>query len=127
MSILEFFGANHCDEQVSEEQQRDDADGDGFHRSGLKFVAEAHVKSAHDEKQNYKCAKNDVTHKLLGQLEPHLDSAASHFLLLLARELARPFAEMRVEPVHTRDNDDSSHDEFAHKVGPTLSEIWQGR
>jgi len=31
----------------------------------LKFVAEAHVKSADDEKQNYSAAKNDVVHKIV--------------------------------------------------------------
>jgi len=44
MSILEFLGANHRDEEIGEEQQRDDADDDGFHKR-LKLVAEAHVKN----------------------------------------------------------------------------------
>jgi hypothetical protein len=45
---LELFGVNHCDEEIGEKQQRDDANDDDFHR-GSKFVAEAHVKSARDE------------------------------------------------------------------------------
>jgi len=62
--ILKFLRANHRDEEIDEEQQRDDADDDGFHVC-LKFVAEAHVKSADDEKQNYSAAKNDVVHKIV--------------------------------------------------------------
>jgi hypothetical protein len=51
ISILEFFRANHHDEEIGKEQQRDDAGDDGFHMQ-LKFVAEADVKGAHDEEQD---------------------------------------------------------------------------
>jgi hypothetical protein len=74
--LLEFLRANHRDEEIGKEQQRDDADDDGFH-IGLKFVAEAHVKSAHDEKQNYQCAENKVVHDLLGRLQPGAHAAPS--------------------------------------------------
>jgi hypothetical protein len=56
--FLEFFGPNHRHEEVDEEQQRDDRDDDCFHGILLKPVAKAHVKGAHDEKQNYGPGEN---------------------------------------------------------------------
>jgi hypothetical protein len=63
---LEFFRANHRNKEIGKEQQRDYADDDGFH-IGLKFVAKAHIKSAHDEKQNYGSGEKDVVHKSVGR------------------------------------------------------------
>jgi hypothetical protein len=60
----EFFRANHRDEKVSKEQQRDDADDDDFHMR-LELLAEAHVKGADHEKQDYSSAKNNVVHNSL--------------------------------------------------------------
>jgi hypothetical protein len=54
---LEFFRANHRDEEIGKEQQRDDAGDDGFHMQ-LKFVAEANVKRANDEECDYTADKN---------------------------------------------------------------------
>jgi len=49
---LKFFGPNHGQEQVGEQQQRDDANDDCAHIA-LKLVAEAHIKRAHHEEQDY--------------------------------------------------------------------------
>jgi hypothetical protein len=62
ISTLEFFGANHRDKEIDKEQQRDDVDDDGFHMR-LKFVAEAHVKSAHHEEENHSSGEDDVVHE----------------------------------------------------------------
>jgi hypothetical protein len=37
MSILEFFRANHCHEQINEEQQRDNSDDGRFHFAPYSF------------------------------------------------------------------------------------------
>jgi hypothetical protein len=58
----EFFRPNHGHEQIDEQQQRDDADNDGFHCVLLKFLAEAGVKAAHDKKQNDDSGEDDVVH-----------------------------------------------------------------
>jgi hypothetical protein len=62
MSILEFFRTNHCDEQINEEQQRDDADDCRFHFVLLQLLAKAHVESAHDKKSDNDSDENEVAH-----------------------------------------------------------------
>jgi hypothetical protein len=62
--FLEFFRPDHRHKQVDEEQQGDDPDDDGFHKVLLKPVAKAHVKSAHDEKQEHDADVDEVAHKL---------------------------------------------------------------
>ena len=64
MCSLEFLGPNHGHEEVDEEQQRDDADDDGFHVSLLEVVAEAHVERAHDKKQNDDSGEDEVVHRV---------------------------------------------------------------
>ena len=49
---LKFFRPNHRHEQINEEQQRDDADNDGFHGVLLQLLAEADIKTAHDKKHD---------------------------------------------------------------------------
>ena len=80
----------------------------------LKFVAEAYVKSAHDEKQKHCNNEENVVHKLLGQLKRGLRAGAHHSLPLIAQKLTRSFAEARVEPVHARDHQDTCDNKFAH-------------
>jgi hypothetical protein len=58
----EFFGTNHRDKKIGKDQQRDDADYDGFHVR-LESVAEAHVKSAYNEEENHSSGEDDVVHK----------------------------------------------------------------
>ena len=58
---LEFFGTDHRHEQVSEQEQRDDANNDCTHIA-LKFVAEAHIKSAHHEEQDDDSGEDYVAH-----------------------------------------------------------------
>jgi hypothetical protein len=60
---LEFFRPNHGHKQISEQQQRDDADNDGFHLSLLQFLAESHVKAAYDKKQNDDSGEDEVAHR----------------------------------------------------------------
>jgi hypothetical protein len=60
---LEFFRPNHGHEQIDEQQQRDDADNDGFHCVLLKFLREAGVKAAHDKKQNDDSGEDEVVHR----------------------------------------------------------------
>lgn len=88
---------------------------------GLEFVAKADVESAHDEEQNYQCAENDVVHNCWVNLHSGARAAPSCFLPLVARGLARPFTEARVEPVHAGHDDDTCHNKFAHKLSPTVS------
>ena len=64
MCSLKFLGPNHRHEEVNEEQQRNDADDDGFHVSLLKDVAKAHVERAHDKKQNHDSGEDEVVHKV---------------------------------------------------------------
>ena len=64
MCSLKFLGPNHRHEEVNEEQQRNDADDDGFHVSLLEVVAKAYVERAHDKKQNDDCGKDEVVHKV---------------------------------------------------------------
>jgi len=111
--MLKFFRANHRDEEIGKEQQRDDAGDDGFHMQ-LKFVAEAHVKSTHDEEQKHCDNEENVVHKLLGRLKRDLCAAAHHSLPLIAQKLTRSLAEARVEPVHARDHQDTCDNKFAH-------------
>jgi len=66
----------------------------------LKFVAEAHVESAHDEEQKHCNNEENVVHELLGRLKRDLRAAAHHSLPLIAQKLTRSFAEARIEPVH---------------------------
>jgi hypothetical protein len=54
----EFFGPNHCHEQIDEQQQRDDADGDCFHFLLLQLLAKTHVQRAHDKKGDGDSDKN---------------------------------------------------------------------
>jgi hypothetical protein len=49
---LEFFRPNHGDEQVRKQQQRDDADNDGFHSIFLEPFAKADVKRTHEKKHD---------------------------------------------------------------------------
>jgi hypothetical protein len=58
---LEFLRANHRNEQVGEQQQRDDANNDCAHIA-LEFVAEAHVKSAHHEEKDNGSREDEVVH-----------------------------------------------------------------
>jgi len=80
----------------------------------LKFVAEAHVKSAHDEEQKHCNNEENVVHKLLGRLKRDLRAAAHDSLPLIAQKLTLSFAEARVEPVHARDHQDTCDNKFAH-------------
>jgi hypothetical protein len=70
MSILEFFGTNHGDEQVGEKQQRDDCDK-RFHDVLLKPLAKAHVSRAAHEKENDEREKNRIVHaQTMSQVRP---------------------------------------------------------
>jgi hypothetical protein len=55
---LEFFGPNHRNEEVGEQQQGDDADDDCFHEVLLESVAESHVNSANNEECDHSADKN---------------------------------------------------------------------
>jgi hypothetical protein len=58
-----FFRPNHRHEQVDEEQQRDDADDDGFHSVLPPVLAEASVKGVHTE-NDQDPYNNEFAHKL---------------------------------------------------------------
>jgi hypothetical protein len=63
MSILEFFRANHCHEQINEEQQRDNSDDGRFHFPLLQLLAKTRIERARDEKHNDDCNKDEIAHK----------------------------------------------------------------
>jgi hypothetical protein len=75
MFSLELFRANHGDEEIGKEQQRDDAGDDGLHRK-LKFIAEADVKGAHEKKQNHHSAKDEIVHTNFGLSTLEIRAAA---------------------------------------------------
>src|SRR5262245_5123430 len=109
ISILEFFRANHRDEEIGKKQQRDDAGDDGFHMQ-LKFVAEAHVKGAHHEEQDNRCGEDQVSHNcyLFGKLQTCSHPQTSHFSPFAVRSrYGRPttvaLAKAGIKPVHDRD------------------------
>jgi hypothetical protein len=68
MSILEFFRANHCQEQINEEQQRGNPDDDRFHVWLLQLLAKAHVESARDKKRNDDGNEDEVAHKITSRI-----------------------------------------------------------
>jgi hypothetical protein len=63
--MLEFFRVNHRHEQVSEQQQRDQANDNGFHLNLLEFLAEADVESAYDKKQNHDSTEDQIVHRIV--------------------------------------------------------------
>jgi hypothetical protein len=54
---------DHGDKQVGKKQQRDDPDDECSHEVLLEVIAKAHVKSAHDKKENHGSCENEVAHR----------------------------------------------------------------
>ena len=59
----ESLRADHGDEQVDKQQQRDDPNDDCFHVVLLQLLAKAHVQSAEDKKRKDGSNKDEVAHK----------------------------------------------------------------
>jgi hypothetical protein len=122
--FLEFFGPNHGHKEVDEEQQGDNRDDNCFHGVPLKPVAEAHVKSAHDEKQHddsneeevAHCSDPDAMNRIInslnlqrflplalikrgaGDVKRSLKPAISHPCLTSRKSLPRPETTMESQP-----------------------------
>jgi hypothetical protein len=62
--LLEFFRANHCHEQVNEEQQGGNPNDDRFHVLLLQLLAKVCVECARDKKRNDDGNEDEVAHKI---------------------------------------------------------------
>ena len=100
--MLEFFRPDHGHEQINKQQERDNADDDGFHLYSYNF-SQSSVYSA-------PTIKNATT------VPTKIKS--------LTRSLLYLFTEPRVQPVHTQNQNNTDDDEFAHKTDITMSELW---
>ena len=101
--MLEFFRPDHGHEQINKQQERDNADDDGFHLYSYSF-SQSSVYSA-------PTIKNATT------VPTKIKS--------LTRSLLHLFTEPRVQPVHTQNQNNTDDDEFAHKIDLTMSELWR--